>query len=242
MENNRTVIDFIFLGSKITVDGDCSNEIERRLLFARKAMTNLDSILESSNITLLLKVHIVKAMVFPVVMYGCERWTIKKAEHWRIDAFKLWCWKKCSRVSWTARRSNQSILKEINSEYSLEGLILKLQYFGHLMLRTDSLEKTWILGKIEGMRKRGWQRMRWLGGIFDSMDTSLSQLLEIVKDREAYCALVCVVTKRQTRLSKWTRTTIYIYIYIFFFRFFSLIGYCKILNIVPFILSCGKII
>ena len=154
--------DFILGGSKITADGDCSHEIKRRLLFGRKVVTNLDSVLKSRDITLSTKVHLVKAKVFPVVMYGCESWTIKKAVHWRIDAFKLWCWRRLLRVPWTANRSNQSILKKIRPEYSLEGLMLKLklQYFGHLMWRVDSLEKTLTLGKIEGRRKRGWQRMR----------------------------------------------------------------------------------
>ena len=163
----ETVADFIFLGSKITEDGDCSHEIKRYLLLRRKDMTNLDSILQSRDITLLTKVHIVKAMVFPVVMYGCESWTIKKAKCLRIDAFELWCWRRLFRVPWTAKKSNQSILKEISSEYSLEGLILKLkcQYFGHLMGRTDSLKKTLMLGKIEGRRRWGRQRMRWLDGI-----------------------------------------------------------------------------
>ena len=153
----ETVTDFIFLGSKITVDADCSHEIKRRLLLGRKAMTTLDSISKSRDITLPTKVHLVKAVVFPVVMYGCESWTIKKAEQQRIDAFELWCWRRLSRVPWTARRSSQSILKEISPEYSLEGLMLKLklQYFGHLMRRTDSLEKTLMLGKIEGRRRRG---------------------------------------------------------------------------------------
>ena len=155
----------IFLGSKITADGDCSHEIKRRLLLGRKVMTNLDSILKSRDITLSTKVHLVKAMVFPVVMYGCESWTIKKAEHWRIDAFELWCWRRLLRVPWTARRSNQSILKEINPEYSLEGLTPKLQYFDHLMQRANSLEMTLMLGKTEGRRRRGWQRMKWLNGI-----------------------------------------------------------------------------
>ena len=157
-ETVETVADFIFLGSKITADGDCSHEIERCLFLGRKVMTNLDSILKSRDITLSTKVHLVKAMVFSVVMYGCEIWTIKKAEWWRIDAFELWCWRRLLRVPWTARRSNQSILKEISPGCSLEGLMLKLkiQYFGHLMWRTDSLEKTLMLGKIEGRRRRGW--------------------------------------------------------------------------------------
>ena len=160
----ETVRDFIFLDSKITADGDCSHEIKRCLFLGRKAMTNLGSILKSRDITLLTKIHIVKGIVFPVVIYGCESWTIKKAERYRIDAFELWCWRRLLRVLWTAKRSNQSILKEINPEYSLEGLMLKLQYFGHLMWRTDSLEKTHMLGKIEGQRRRGCQRMRWLDG------------------------------------------------------------------------------
>ena len=157
-ETVETVTDFILGGSKITADGDCSHEIKRRLLLGRKVMTNLDNILKSRDITLPTKVHLLKAMVFPVVMYGCESWTIKKAEHWRIDAFELWCWRRLLRGPWTARRSNQSILKEISPEYSLEGLMLKLklQYFGHLMRRTDSLEKNLMLGKTEGRRRRGW--------------------------------------------------------------------------------------
>ena len=168
--------EFIFLGSKITADGDCSREIKRRLLLGRKVMTNLDSILKSRNITLPTKVCLVKAMVLPVVMYGCESWFIKKAECRRTDAFELWCWGRFLRVPWTARRSNQSILKEISPEYSLEGLMLKLKfhYFGYLMWITDSFEKTLMMGKIEGRRRRGWQRMRWLDGITDSMDMSLS--------------------------------------------------------------------
>ena len=166
-ETMETVADFIFLGSKITADGDWNHEIKRCLLLGREAMTNLDSILKSRDITLPTKVHLVKAIVFPVVMYGCGSWTIKKAECHRIDAFELRCWRRLLRVPWTARRSNQSILKEISPEYSLEGwmLKLKLHYFGHLVRRTDSLEKTLMLGKTEGRRRRGWQRMRWLDGI-----------------------------------------------------------------------------
>ena len=174
----ETVSDFILGGSKITADGDCSHEIKRRLFLERKVMTNLDSIFKSRDITLLTKVHLVKAMVFPVVMYGCESWTVKKAECRRIDAFELWCWRRLLRVSWTAKRSNQSILKEISPGISLEGLMLKLklQYFGHLMRRVDSLEKTLMLGRIGGRRKRGRPRLRWLDGITDSMDVSLSEL------------------------------------------------------------------
>ena len=166
-ETMETVTEFISLGSKITADGDCLHEIKRTLHLRRKVMTNLDSISKSRNITLPAKVHLVKAMVFLVVMYGCESWTVKKAEHWRIDAFELWCWRRLLRVPWTARRSNQSMLQEISPEYSLERLILKpkLQYFGHLMWRTDLFEKTLMLGKIEGRRRRGWQRMSWLDGI-----------------------------------------------------------------------------
>ncbi|KAK9411934.1 Reverse transcriptase domain-containing protein [Crotalus adamanteus] len=201
-EEMEVVTDFIFLGSKITSDGDCSQEIKRRLLLGRKAMANLGSILKSRDITLPTKVRIVQAMVFPVAMYGCESWTIRKAERKRIEAFELWCWRRLLRVPWTARRSNRSVLEEINPDCSLEGQILKLKlkYFGHLMRRKDSLEKSLMLGKIEGNRRRGRQRMRWLDGVTEAVGVNLNGLQKMVEDRKTWRNVVHGVAMGRTRL------------------------------------------
>ena len=204
--NSGNSVRFYFFGSQTTADGDFSHEIKKHLLLERKVMTNLDNILKSRDITLPTKVHLVKAMVFPVVMYGCESWTVKKVECRKIDAFELWCWRRLLRIPWTVRISNQSILKEISPGCSLEGMMLKLklQYFGHLMQRVDSLEKSLMLGGIGGRRRRGQQRMRWLDDITDWRDMSLCELRELVMDRAAWCVSVHGVTKSWTRLSDWT--------------------------------------
>ena len=226
MGKQEIVSDFIILGSKITADGDRSHEIKRRLLLGRKVMTNLDRIFKSRDITLPTKVRLVKAMVFPVVMYGCESWTVKKAECQRIDAFELWCWRRLLRVPWTARKSNRSILKEISPGCSLERMMLKLklQYFGHLMWRVNSLEKTLMPGGIGGRRSRGRQRRRWLDGFTVSMDVGLGELWVLVMDSESWHAAIHGVTKSRTRLSDWTElnwTQCYMSVACFFAKSFQ---------------------
>ena len=224
-----------FLGSKITADGDCSHEIKRHLLLERKVMTNLDSLFKSRDITLPTKVRLIKAMVFLVVMYGCESWTVKKAERWRINAFELWCWRRLLRVPWTARRSNQAILKEISPGCSLEGMMLKLKlwFFGHLMQKVDSLEKTLMLERIGGRRRRGRQRMRWMDGITNTMEVNLCELQELMMDREAWRPAIHGVTKNRTRLNDWTELkykVMKIHLYVCFFKKL----YCFFLSLLSF--------